>query len=126
MTPDTGTQSAEDVTGARQPRVLLGAWLSLAMIPVAFAVAMVIGEGLISAAGYPSGGDELAPLGIALLISVPLTLVAMTPAALAVVLGRRALRQGHRSGRSATIIGWIALAYWSVSFFLALVDRATS
>jgi hypothetical protein len=93
---------------------------------VAFAIAMVAGEGLITALGYPTDGDAVAPLGIALLVSWPLIVVAMMPAAMAVIFGRRALRQGHRSGRLAMILGGIALTYWIVSTVLALADRALS
>ena len=94
--------------------------------PIAFVIAMVVGEGLITAMGYPIDEDTVAPLGTALLVSLPVIVVAMLPAALAVIFGRRALREGHRSGRFAMILGGFALAYWIISTGLALADRALS
>jgi hypothetical protein len=100
------------------------AWLAVAAIPVAFVLAMLVGEGLLSLAGYPDTEVAAPPLGLALLIALPLTLLAMLPAVLAVRFGRRAHRGGHLSGRFAAAVGWLALAYWSLTFALSLVDRA--
>jgi hypothetical protein len=57
-------------------------------------------------------------------ISLPLTLLAMLPAALAVRFGRRAHRAGRPSARWPTVIGALALAYWGISFVLSLIARA--
>jgi len=110
---------------ARRPtRDVSRAWLAVAAIPFAFVLAMLLGDGLLSLAGYPDADVDAPPLGLALLISLPLTLLAMLPAALAIRFGRRAHRGDHPSARWATIVGSLAIAYWTVTFVLSLVDRA--
>jgi hypothetical protein len=56
------------------------AWIAVALLPVAFVVAMFVGEGLISALGYDSG--ESVPVGPALLASIPALLVLIAPGSL--------------------------------------------
>jgi len=99
------------------------AWLAVAMIPVAFVLAMAVGEGLIDAAGYPSGGDEVAPLGTALLIGGPVTLMAMIPGVFAVLFGRRARREGSSSATVALALGWASLIFWAGTAVLGLASR---
>jgi hypothetical protein len=79
------------------------AWIAVALLPVAFVVAMFVGEGLISALGYDSG--ESVPVGPALLASIPALLVLIAPGVAAVFYGNRA----HRAaGRAAAIVAaWI-------------------
>ena len=43
---------------AKGKRLLRLAWISVALMPVAFVAAMLIGEGLISLQGYKSGADQ--------------------------------------------------------------------
>ena len=92
------------------------AWVAVGFIPFAFLVAMVAGEGLIDALGYPTDGAD-PPLWLALLVGAPITLLAMTPAVLAIIHGRRARRRGGgRAATTATAIGILVTAYWVVTF----------
>lgn len=109
--------------GGRTP--LRSAWVAIGLIPVAFVVAMVAGEGLIDAFGYPSDGPD-PPLWLALLVGGPITLLAMAPAVLAVVHGRRARRQGGgRAATTAIAIGIVVTAYWVLAFIAGVVQRLT-
>ena len=78
------------------------AWWSLALYPVSFIAAFVIGEGLYSALGGGSG--HLAwwkPLAAA----TPAVLVFVLPGVLAVRFGRSAQRQGRPDGRYPAVVG---------------------
>jgi hypothetical protein len=98
-------------------------WVAVGLIPVAFVIAMVAGEGLIDALGYPSDGPD-PPLWLALLVGGPITLLAMAPAVLAVVYGRRALRYGGgRAATTAIAIGIAATAYWVLTFVAGIAQR---
>jgi len=111
------------MTTMRAERNLRSAWISVGLIPVAFVLAMFAGEGLIDALGYPSGGPD-PPLWAALLVGGPMTLLAMAPAVLAVVYGRRARRESRsRAALAATVTGAVAAAYWVVTFVLGVLQR---
>jgi hypothetical protein len=73
------------------------AWIAVALLPVAFVVAMFVGEGLISALGYDSG--ESVPVGPALLASIPALLVLIAPGVAAVFYGNRAHPRRRPDGR---------------------------
>ena len=90
------------------------AWLWVLLIPVAFVVAMVLGEWAIGALGYPSGGDKVAPRGIAAMVGLPATLIGIAPAVLAAVHGRRARRAGLSRGLVPELIGTVVALYWAV------------
>jgi hypothetical protein len=84
-------------------RDLRKAWWAVALLPVAFVVAMFVGEGLISALGYESG--ESVPLGPALLAGIPALVVLIAPGVAAVFYGGRAYRT---AGRTAAIVAaWV-------------------
>lgn len=107
--------------GGRKPLRL--AWVAVAFIPVAFVLAMVVGEGLIDALGYSSADP---PLWLALLVGGPVTLLAMAPAALAVVYGRRARRAGSGRAASTTIVIVVVVAaYWGLTFAAGVAQRLT-
>jgi hypothetical protein len=95
----------------------------VALIPVAFVLATAVGEGLISAAGYPSGGEDVAPLGLALVIGLPVSVLAALPALAAVRYGLGARRAGRRSGLVPTAIGGIVLCYWLAALVLFPFSR---
>jgi hypothetical protein len=99
------------------------AWICVVLIPVAFVVAMFFGEGLITALGYESGAEAPVPFLVALLVGVPVTLGAMVPAALAVLFGRRARREGHGWALVAAAVGWATLAFWVTTLVLAVLQR---
>lgn len=119
--PTTGL-SHSDMTTRRAERDFRFAWVSTGLIPVAFVVAMFVGEGLIDLLGYPSGGPD-APLWAVALVGGPTTLLAMTPAILAVVYGRRARREVRRRAAAApAVIGGVACAYWVATFVLGFAQ----
>lgn len=77
-------------------------WLSLAFYPLSFVAAFVVGEGLLSWYGY---SDQGAPVWAAVAAAGPALLVFSVPGILAVVHGRRAIRQGNRQGEVPAWIG---------------------
>lgn len=72
------------------------AWLCL-LLPLAFACAFLVGEGLISQLGYEVGAGE-APLWAAALALVPALVVFAVPALLASWFAHRAAARGDRRG----------------------------
>ena len=70
--------------------------MAVASLPVALVVAMVVGEGIISALGYQSGGQRQVPIGPALLASVLALLILIAPGVVAVHYGHRADRASRR------------------------------
>jgi uncharacterized membrane protein len=100
------------------------AWVAVALLPVALVLAMVVGEGLISALGYQSGGEEPVPVGPALLAGVPALLILIAPGVAAVHYGRRAYRAGRRDANVPAWIGGVAAVVMVAQNFLAfLVGR---
>lgn len=96
--------------GSRQARRNLGlAWISVAILPLAFVGAMFIGDGLLTAQGYQSGDSDI-PVGVALRAGVPAVLVLITPALCAVVFGLRARRLGRRAGAIPALVGLVVAA----------------
>jgi Na+/melibiose symporter-like transporter len=83
------------------------AWWSLAGFVPSFFLAFLIGEGLVSAFGYPVGGDEQAPWWVAVVATTPALLVFALPAVLAVWFGRRAVRLGDARARVPMAVGVI-------------------
>jgi hypothetical protein len=83
-----------------------------------------VGEGLISALGYPSGSQEPVPVGPVLLAGVPALLILVAPGVAAVHYGRRA----HRAGRGEAIVpAWIggvaAVVVMALNVLAFLVGR---
>ena len=105
-------------------RDLRKAWVAVALLPVAFVLAMVVGEGLISALGYQSGGKEPVPVGPALLAAVPALLLLIVPGVAAVHYGRRAYRAGRRDANlPAWIGGGVAVVVVAQNLLAFLVGR---
>ena len=96
--------------GPDGPRFTRRAWWSLLGFVPSFVLAFVIGEGLVSALGYPTGGDIQAPWWAALVAVVPALVVFAAPAALSVYFGRRAIRQGDDRARLPMIVGIVVAA----------------
>lgn len=100
------------------------AWWSLLGFIPSFGLAFVVGEGIVSALGYPTGGSTQAPWWAALTASIPALVVFALPAVLAVHFGRRAIRLGDDRGRLPMLLavagagafvimnGLSALAIW--------------
>lgn len=82
------------------------AWWSLLGFVPSFALSFAIGEGLISALGYPSGGEAQAPWWAMAVAVTPALIVFVLPAVAAVHFGRKAIRLGDARAR---IPMWIAL-----------------
>jgi Na+/melibiose symporter-like transporter len=83
------------------------AWWSLLGFVPSFVLAFAIGEGLISALGYPVGGDEQAPWWAVLVAGVPALLVFVLPALLAAWFGTRAIRLGDVRARVPVVVGLV-------------------
>ena len=81
------------------------AWLSLLLYLASGVAAFVVGEGLASLLGYPSGGDGTTPFWVVLVAGVPALLVFAIPGLLAVYFGRVAIRLGRPSGRTPALLG---------------------
>ena len=109
--------------GALQPRTdLVRAWVSLALIPVAFIVAFAVGEGLYALLGYkPEEGTE--PLWVALAAGIPALLLFLVPCVAAAVYGNRARLQGHRAGIIAIAVGSAVGLWMLVSNTVQLVAQ---
>lgn len=78
------------------------AWWAVALYPVSFVAAFVIGEGLYTWFG---GGDDDTPAWAVPAAGTPALLAFVLPGVAAVVLGRRAMRLGRRDGRTPAIVG---------------------
>ncbi|QIK74289.1 hypothetical protein [Nocardioides piscis] len=98
----TATQHSAQLDGGRFTRC---AWWSLLGFVPSFALAFLVGEGLVSALGYPTGGSEQAPLWVALVATLPALVVFVIPALLAVYFARRAMRLGDVRARTPMIVG---------------------
>jgi len=94
-------------------RALRAAWISVAAMPVAFVLAMVLGDSLLSLQGYDSGSEQPAPLGVILLAGLPALLVLIAPTIPAILFGFRASRLGRPNGIVPAVIG-IVVAAWSL------------
>lgn len=73
------------------------AWLSLLLLPVALALAFLVGEGLVSLLGYEVGAGG-APWWVAVVATVPALLVFWVPGVLATHFARAARARGDRRG----------------------------
>lgn len=78
------------------------AWWSLALYPVTFVAAFVIGEGLSS---HFTGDVRDPTFWEALLSAVPALLVFVAPGVLAAYLGRTAVRLGRPDGMAPIVVG---------------------
>lgn len=103
----TAIRHSEDLAGARFTR---RAWWSLLGFVPSFVLAFVIGEGLISALGYPAGGEEQAPWWAALTAATPALVVFVLPAVLAVHFGSRAMKLGDDRGRLPMVLAIVVAA----------------
>jgi hypothetical protein len=94
------------------------AWWSLALFPLSFVGAFLVGEGL-----YTLLTDDAAdaPVWAALAAGVPALVVFSVPAVLAVVLGRRAMRLGRDAGKVPAIVGLAVAVAFVAQNLLAFV-----
>ena len=80
------------------------AWWSLALFPVCFVGAFLVGEGLASLLGYDSAEGATAPLRVVLVAGLPALVVFALPAVLTVYFGRRAMHLGQREALAPVVI----------------------
>lgn len=80
------------------------AWWSLLGFVPGFVLAFVVGEGLVAAFGYPTGGPDPVPWWAVLGAAVPALTVFALPAVLVVHLGRRAVALGDVRGKEPVIV----------------------
>jgi len=98
------------------------AWLSLALFPVAVVVAMAVGEGLLSSAGYDSGASDV-PVQVRLLIGGPLVLVSVVPLLVGARLAQRARAAGDHRGLLPMVVGvTIAVVFVLQNMLAALLS----
>ena len=115
----TATHHTQDLDGRAATR---WAWWSLLGFVPSFGLAFAVGEGIISALGYPSGGSVQAPWWAALTASIPALVVFALPAVFAVHFGRRAMRLGDPRGRVPMVL---AVAGASVFVLVNVISALT-
>ncbi|MDJ0323555.1 hypothetical protein QMG61_07240 [Cryobacterium sp. PH31-AA6] len=111
--PVDETTPAPFVSDHRGLRALRAAWISVAAMPVAFVLAMVLGESLLSLQGFDSGSGQDAPLRAVLLAGIPALLLLLAPTVSAIWFGFRARRLGRGGGTVPAVIG-IVVAAWTI------------
>lgn len=83
------------------------AWWSLLGFVPSFALAFALGEGISTALGYSTVGQEAAPWWVTVLAATPALIVFVLPAVAAVHFGRRAIRRGDPRARLPMRIGLV-------------------
>jgi hypothetical protein len=91
----------------RARRLVRLAWGCLALLPVSFVAAMVLGDWLLTVQGRQPGSEDVVPVGIAARAGLPALAVLVAPAVLAIVLGRRARRYGASGGLLPAQVGLV-------------------
>jgi len=99
-------------------RALRLGWALLALLPVSFAGAMVVGDWLVTVQGYSSAEANLPP-SVALRAGLPAVVVLVLPMVGAAWCGRRADRHRHPGGRALFATAAVVA---TASVFLNLVQ----
>jgi hypothetical protein len=113
-------------TGRSAPgdRAYVRAWWSLALYPLSFVAAFIIGEGILA---MLADDPAQAPVWQVLTAATPALVVFAVPGALAVVHGRRAMRSGRKDGKVPAVVGaTIGLGFVAlnlVAYVVGLVMR---
>lgn len=94
--------TSTDVHPAAADRAYRRAWWSLALYPVTFVGAFVVGEGL---ASMLTAQGEDPTFWQVVVAATPALLVFVVPGVLSVVEGRRAMRLGRPDGKLPALIG---------------------
>ncbi len=85
---------------------LARAWIAVALIPVGFVLAFVVGEGLYALLGYqPEVASE--PWWVALVAAVPAIVLFLVPCAAAVWYGNKARAEGNRAALLPMVLGLV-------------------
>lgn len=96
------SQSGGAPLGGRADVAYRRAWWSLALYPVGFVAAFVIGEGLITLLTDDVGDPTFWQVLVA---GVPALVVFTIPGILAVIEGRKAMRLGRAEGKAPALVG---------------------
>ena len=105
----------------RTDRRVRAAWISVALVPVGFALAFFVGEGLLTAQGYDST-DTSIPVGAVVLAAVPALVVMLAPCAAAFALGW-GVRDADPRGRTPAVVGATLGAVFVVLNLAGLIAR---
>jgi hypothetical protein len=98
-----------DGSGGRSPN-LTRSWIAVALIPVGFVPAFVVGEGLYALLGHqPEVAPE--PLSVAPVAAVPAIGLFLIPRASAVWYGNKAPVEGYRAALLPMVVG-VVLGLW--------------
>lgn len=92
-------------------RAVTHGWISLLLIPVAFMLAFVVGDGMSNLVDSPAAGDPQ-PGWVMWVASVPAIVIFLVPCAAAVLYGQRARRAGWRSGLVPLVVGGVLGLGW--------------
>jgi hypothetical protein len=114
--------SGKGIRSKGAARDLRNAWIAVALIPVAFVVATVVGEFAVAALGYPSGGDKSTPTGIRAAVGIPATLLLVAPGVIAGIYGLRARREGEPRGLWPSAIGFAVTAVFLLQTIASLIQ----
>jgi hypothetical protein len=94
----------------RDGRSVARAWVSLAVVPPFFILAMAAGQGIYALLGYkPENAD--APFWVSLLAGGPALLLLLAPCVTAVFYGWRANRMGDRRALAPLVIAAL-IGFW--------------
>lgn len=99
--PDDERQQGE----IRAKQLVRRAWWSVALFPVSFVAASLLGGFLLEAMGHDPDSETTPSWGLTLAAGVPAVLVLILPGLAAAWFGRRANDLGHPSGRTAAVAG---------------------
>jgi hypothetical protein len=97
------------VSSRRAQRDLRLAWISLAILPLAFVGAMFLGDGLLTLQDYQSGDSDI-PAQVALRAGIPAVLVLIAPTIPAIGFGLRARQLGILAGAIPALVGLVVAA----------------
>ncbi|MGN6129077.1 MAG: hypothetical protein ACTHOK_01915 [Nocardioidaceae bacterium] len=100
---------------------LRNAWIALALFPVAYLVAALVGGAILAGLGYAE--QEPVPLGTALAVGLPLVVLLALPAAIGCWLGLRARRAGDDRGNAPAVLGGALVAFTLLTTLVGLVAR---
>ena len=104
----------------RDGRSVTRAWVSLAVVPLFFILAMAVGYGIYALLGYqPENAD--APFWANLVASVPALVLLVAPCAAAVFYGWRANRAGDRRALAPLVIAGLIAVWFTVLTVVGLL-----
>ena len=97
-------------SGSGRSTNLTRSWIAVALIPVAFVLALTVGEGLYALLGYKPE-DATEPLWVALVAGVPAVVLFLVPCAAAVWYGNKARAESHGAALLPMVVGAL-LGLW--------------